>query len=299
MSAYRKSSGYLEKASDILKENHRRFMESDGFQYFLFRQKWPSFAGELLVRESYIAGASGEVLYVQVTNSVWLSQLTMLKAQILEKINKDPFGARFTDIRFRIGPKQTKNQPRSTLDPINRAIEKEKQRMSQPLNESEKQWIDQWVAGHVTDERLGPVFEKLMTGSLKKRKGELAAGYHPCPGCSTLIPPEKKVCQDCGRKISIARRNRIIALLKKHPHYGYEMTRQVIPSTYREYAEAHEFLEIKLEQAIYDKVNGKENRRMLLALLTHKPMEEITEEEAREKLERLREKVVISDGPGD
>jgi len=68
------------------------------------------------------------------------------------------------------------------------------------------------------------------------------------------------------------------------------MTRQVIPSTYREYAEAHEFLEIKLEQAIYDKVNGKENRRMLLALLTHKPMEEITEEEAREKLERLREK---------
>ena len=58
MSAYRKSSGYLEKASDILKENHRRFMESDGFQYFLFRQKWPSFAGELLVRESYIAGAS-------------------------------------------------------------------------------------------------------------------------------------------------------------------------------------------------------------------------------------------------
>ena len=157
MSAYRKSSGYLEKASDILKENYLRFMESDGFQYFLFRQKWPSFAGELLVRESYIAGASGEVLYVQVTNSVWLSQLTMLKAQILEKINKDPFGARFTDIRFRIGPKQTKNQPRSTLDPINRAIEKEKQRMSQPLNESEKQWIDQWVAGHVTDERLGPV----------------------------------------------------------------------------------------------------------------------------------------------
>ena len=29
---------------------------------------------------------------------------------------------------------------------------------------------------------------------------------------------------------------------------------------------------------------------MLLALLIHKPMEEITEEEAREKLERLREK---------
>mgnify|MGYP000941266869 CR=1 FL=1 len=48
--------------------------------------------------------------------------------------------------------------------------------------------------------------------------------------------------------------------------------------------------QIKLEQAIYDKVNGKENRRMLLALLTHKPMEEITEEEAGEKLERLREK---------
>ena len=290
MSAYRKSSGYLEKASDILKENHRRFMESDGFQYFLFRQKWPSFAGELMARESYIAGASGEVLYVQVTNSVWLSQLTMLKAQILEKIHQDPFGARFTDIRFRIGPKQKKNQPRSTVAHVNPEIAKEKQRMSQPLNESEKQWIDQWVAGHVTDERLGPVFEKLMTGSLKKRKGELAAGYHPCPGCGTLIPPERKVCQDCGRKISIARRNRIIALLKKHPHYGYEMTRQVIPSTYREYAEAHEFLETKLEQAIYDKVNGKENRRRLLALLIHKPMEEITEEEAREKLERLREK---------
>ena len=90
MSTYRKSSGFLEKASDILKENHRRFMESDGFQYFLFRQKWPSFAGELLARESYIAGASGEVLYVQVTNSVWLSQLTMLKAQILEKEGRLP-----------------------------------------------------------------------------------------------------------------------------------------------------------------------------------------------------------------
>ena len=81
MSAYRKSSGYLEKASDILKENHRRFMESDGFQYFLFRQKWPSFAGELMARESYIAGASGEVLYVK--RRFWKRYIKILLEPVL------------------------------------------------------------------------------------------------------------------------------------------------------------------------------------------------------------------------
>ena len=103
------SKGFFQKASDILSEKHRRFMESDGFQYFLFRQKWIDFVGEVLAKESYISGATDSTLYVQATNSVWIHQLTMMKEQILAKIQQDSFGKRFKDIRFRIGTKEAKN----------------------------------------------------------------------------------------------------------------------------------------------------------------------------------------------
>jgi hypothetical protein len=56
----RMSSGRLEKASDTLKKNHRRFMESRSFRLFLVKREWPSLVGDMLARESYPADFSGE-----------------------------------------------------------------------------------------------------------------------------------------------------------------------------------------------------------------------------------------------
>ena len=73
-------------------------------------------------------------------------------------------------------------------------------------------------------------------------------------------------------------------------HYGYEMVSHVIPCSYREYAEAHEFVVLQCEEQIYNRVDIINNKRKLLSLLIHKPMEEITEQEAQEKFTQLREK---------
>ena len=284
------SKGFFQKASDILSEKHRRFMDSDGFQYFLCRQKWIDFVGEVLAKESYISGATASTLYVQATNSVWIHQLTMMKEQILAKIQQDSFGKRFKDIRFRIGTKETKNKPKSTVDSINARRLLEKKICSTELSKEEKKWIEEWVAVHVSHDSLVPIFSQMMEDTLKKRKGQLKEGYHACVSCGTLIEPEKVCCDACIRKTSIKKRNQIISLLKKYMHYGYEMVSHVIPCSYREYAEAHEFVVLQCEEQIYNRVDIINNKRKLLSLLIHKPMEEITEQEAQEKFTQLREK---------
>ena len=166
--------------------NHRLFGH-EGFQFFLFQKRWEKLVGQVMAKESYVSSYKNDVLFVTVTNSVFLQQLYVIKNDILSRLSEDEFGKRFTDIRFIAGPRKKKYQTFTTLDPINRAIEKEQRMYDQPLTDKETDWIQHWVDTHVEKEALQAPFSDMMKAVLQIRKGELAAGYHPCPRC--LPPP--------------------------------------------------------------------------------------------------------------
>jgi len=75
--------------------------------------KWKVIVGERIAQHSLAVAADDEVLYVEVDNSVWESQLFIMKNQIIEKIRKSGFEIK--DIKFRLKDFLPPNQIRRKL----------------------------------------------------------------------------------------------------------------------------------------------------------------------------------------
>ena len=176
--------------------NHRLFGH-EGFQFFLFQKRWEKLVGQVMAKESYVSSYKNDVLFVTVTNSVFLQQLYVIKNDILSRLSEDEFGKRFTDIRFIAGPRKKKYQTFTTLDPINHAIEKEQRMYDQPLTDKETDWIQHWVGTHIEKEALQAPFSDMMKAVLQIRKGEPAlrrshaAGYLALQQLRTQKPSGK------------------------------------------------------------------------------------------------------------
>lgn len=269
--------------------NHRLF-GNEGFQFFLLQKAWEKIVGHIMAKESYISSYKGNTLYVTVTNSVFMQQLYMMQADILAQLAENEFGKRFQQIRFVAGPRKKHYQTRTSLDPVNRQIEKEQVMYSQPLSEQETQWITGWVGSHVPKESLREPFAQMMREVLKIRKGELAHGFHPCPMCGSLCPAEQKLCPACERKLARTKQNRITLLLKEQPHLSYQEVRQLYPCDYSQYQKARDILIHRYKENIYHKWGAEEEKRKLLSLLLHKPIESITKEEAAMVLKKMPQK---------
>lgn len=261
-----------------------------GFQFYLFQKRWKNMVGDLMARESYISGCKGPVLYVQVTNSTFLQQLYMMKADILKELSKDEIGKYFTDIRFFAGSTRKESHPFTTVDRVNETIQKEHHRYSVALSQEEEQWIQNWVALHVESEKIRPQFTQMMEEVLKIRKGEKAEGYHECAICGALCPPENRICPACRRKLEKARKNKVILILKENPHYTYQEVRSIIPCDYSMYEDARDTLIHRAKEKIFHKYSADEEKKKLLALLLHRPISSITTEEANEMLKKLPQK---------
>lgn len=243
-----------------------------------------------MAEESYISGCKGPLLFVRVTNSAFLQQLFMMKADILKELSKDEIGRYFTDIKFLAGSPQKPYKPFTTLDPVNSAIEKEQKRYSQSLSEGEEAWIQNWVRSHVKKEAVRAPFAEMMEEVLKIRKGELADGYHPCSICGSLCPPASPICPACQRKLAKTKKNKVILILKENPHYTYQEVRAILPCEYSLYEEARDILIHRAKEKIFRKEAADEEKRKLLSLLLHRPLSAITVKEAEDMLKHMPQK---------
>ena len=159
----------MESIAGVFTESdvRQKLFGNKGFQFYLFQKRWKKIVGSLMAEESYISGCKGPLLFVRVTNSAFLQQLFMMKADILKELSKDEIGRYFTDIKFLAGSPQKPYKPFTTLDPVNSAIEKEQKRYSQSLSEGEEAWIQNWVRSHVKKEAVRVPFAEMMEEVLK------------------------------------------------------------------------------------------------------------------------------------
>lgn len=282
----------MESISGVFTESdvRQKLFGNKGFQFYLFQKRWKKIVGSLMAEESYISGCKGPLLFVRVTNSAFLQQLFMMKADILKELSKDEIGRYFTDIKFLAGSPQKPYKPFTTLDPVNSAIEKEQKRYSQSLSEGEEAWIQNWVRSHVKKEAVRAPFAEMMEEVLKIRKGELADGYHPCSICGSLCPPDATICPACRRKLARTKKNKVILILKENPHYTYQEVRAILPCEYSLYEEARDILIHRAKEKIFRKEAADEEKRKLLSLLLHRPLSDITVKEAEDMLKHMPQK---------
>ena len=282
----------MESIAGVFTESdvRQKLFGNKGFQFYLFQKRWKKIVGSLMAEESYITGCKGPLLFVRVTNSAFLQQLFMMKADILKELSKDEIGRYFTDIKFLAGSPQKPYKPFTTLDSVNSAIEKEQKRYSQSLTEGEEAWIQNWVKGHVKKEAVRAPFAEMMEEVLKIRKGELADGYHPCSICGSLCPPDAPICPACQRKLAKTKKNKVILILKENPHYTYQQVRAILPCEYSLYEEARDILIHRAKEKIFRKEAADEEKRKLLSLLLHRPLSDITVKEAEDMLKHMPQK---------
>lgn len=281
-----KRTGQLEKAADqsligsLLHGN-------DAFQFYLFQQKWKAIAGDVLAEESRIGRKEGTTLYIHVTNSVWMQELIMRKKELLQRIQEDPYGRQFQDLRFMIAAPQEKETGLSAVDLLRQRMAEENGMKPLPLTEGETAWIAQWTASHVRAEKIRPAIREMMERALSLRKAQLAAGYHPCRRCGELIRKEETLCLRCRIEEERAILHRITLLLTTYPSLLYEEARRYIPCRYSQFAAARDGLIHKYKENYANGWGTEEEKRKLLSLLTHKPYEKITKEEADRALSAL------------
>lgn len=282
----------MESIAGVFTESdvRQKLFGNKGFQFYLFQKRWKKIVGSLMAEESYITGRKGPLLFVRVTNSAFLQQLFMMKADILKELSKDEIGRYFTDIKFLAGSPQKPYKPFTTLDSVNSAIEKEQKRYSQSLTEGEEAWIQNWVKGHVKKEAVRAPFAEMMEEVLKIRKGELADGYHPCSICGSLCPPDAPICPACRRRLAKTKKNKVILILKENPHYTYQEVRAILPCEYSLYEEARDILIHRAKEKIFRKEAADEEKRKLLSLLLHRPLSAITVKEAEDMLKHMPQK---------
>lgn len=279
--------GQMEKAGSAMREIEAALSENDAFQFWLFRNRWKDFAGELLAKESSIARRDGAVLYIHVTNSVFMNELMMYKAELLSRIQKDPYGKQIRELRFAAASARPSYEGVTEAERIRARYEAAMGRPKAEITEKEAAWLSDFVKRNVAKEELRAPIEAMMEGALRRRKAELAEGAHPCAVCGDLCAKDERLCPRCRIEEARQVKNRLILLLKERPELLYEDAARVVPAEYGAYAEARDVLIHRYRENAYRGEGTEEELRRLLSLLLHKPYEEITKEEAEKALEGL------------
>lgn len=286
-----KRTGRLSNLSEVfqLSKEGKTLFSNPSFRFWQLQNKWKNIAGPMIARESYISFEKKQTLYITVTNSVWMNHLYMMKADLLKRIREDDYGKKYTDIRFVAGRAKIERPPESSLVPVNNRREKEEKIYSVPLSEEERNSIDKWTGAYISDTNTRSLFTKMMKAAAAKRKGEIRAGWHSCAVCGDLIPPGINICTICENRKEQSQIGKIILLLKETPHLSYNEIYKKIPCKYTAYEEGRETLIQRIRENIYRKIDGPLNKRILLSMILHKPLKDISLREAETALRNMPE----------
>lgn len=286
-----KRTGRLSNLSEVfqLSKEGKTLFSNPSFRFWQLQNKWKNIAGPMIARESYISFEKKQTLYITVTNSVWMNHLYMMKADLLKRIREDDYGKKYTDIRFVAGRAKIERPPESSLAPVNDWREKEEKIYSVPLSEEERNSIDKWTGAYISDTNTRSLFTKMMKAAAAKRKGEIRAGWHSCAVCGDLIPPGINTCTVCENRKEQSQIGKIILLLKETPHLSYNEIYKKIPCKYTAYEEGRETLIQRIRENIYRKIDGPLNKRILLSMILHKPLKDISLREAETALRNMPE----------
>lgn len=98
----RHHSGKAEKATDILRSllvGKKWQKRIDLHQVFLF---WQEVVGDGIAAHAEPEVIRGTVLWIKVSDSVWMQQLHLQKVLLLEKLNSRLHGDKLSDLRFHL-----------------------------------------------------------------------------------------------------------------------------------------------------------------------------------------------------
>ena len=99
-----KKDSKISALGDILNSVLHDMKSGVGKEHIMLRDTWNKAVGDRIAENTHPESVRKGVLFVNVSNSVWMQELHFLRDKILEKVNKEPGSTRIEEIRFKIGP---------------------------------------------------------------------------------------------------------------------------------------------------------------------------------------------------
>ena len=159
------------KKIDGLGEILKPFLSSLGLERRLEEQKvldaWQKAVGEVIAEKTFPMRMRNGVLYVIVTNSVWLQELHFMKGLILQKLQRLVGDSHLQDLRFNLGAIDPPAADREGKN-IKRVIGEEN------LNKEEQDRVEQAIAGISNQEMresLRRIYSKALAADKFRTKG--------------------------------------------------------------------------------------------------------------------------------
>ncbi len=93
----------MKRLGPVIESILRRNNLWSGYQRYLIIEKWPEIVGSELSAVTKAVKISNGLLHVMVKDSVWSYHLSLLKPQLIKKLNNYVGSKVVNDIYFRIG----------------------------------------------------------------------------------------------------------------------------------------------------------------------------------------------------
>ena len=206
----------------------------------IIKGNWEQIVGKDLGRKTYVAGVKERVLYVNTENPVMLHQLSFVKGNMLEEVNKFLGIDYIKDIMFRV-------KKRGVEDFFDDEIPEDKFEPNEiKLNSGYKNFIEEETSV-IEDPEIRNRIKKIMELSKKKEKFLLDEGNKKCENCGVIFSGSGKICINCyneQRKIKIAE---IYEEIKENPYIVYKDIFKILPDL-RE--EEYEDIRVKIKERV-------------------------------------------------
>lgn len=206
----------------------------------IIKGNWEKIVGKDLGRKTYIAGVKDRVLYVNTENPVMLHQLSFMKSNMLEEVNKFLGIEYIKDIMFRV-------KKREVEDFFDDEVEEESFEPNQiKLNSNYKEFIDDETS-IIEDPEIRNRIKKIMELSKKKEKFLLDEGNKKCKNCGVIFSGSGKICINCYNE---ERKNKIAEIyeeIKDNPYLVYKDILKILPDL-RE--EEYEDIRVKIKERV-------------------------------------------------
>ena len=246
---------------------------------------WKKIVGSEISTHAYPIIVQSGILVIGVNNSVWLHHLSMMKDNIISKINQFIGEKLILDIRFQAGYfKKFQNEENTDTD----LHSSQKVKFNKiKLDESDVKMIYQTVEP-IKDNYLKQKIIRTMRRDFLLKKIKKQSNWHQCASCTVLCPPDDIHCCVCKLTKKHEVITNIIGVLKQIPWIRHHELNEHIPCTDEEFHQAKYTLVSSIGRAIQDGDNDRFNIMIFIMLTTGAKIEAINEAIINKTLAKFR-----------
>ncbi|MBP1765816.1 MAG: hypothetical protein H6Q65_2874 [Firmicutes bacterium] len=264
----------MERVSKIVMPALQSNGMKDKFVIYYTLSHWQEIVGPDISLHTNPGHVQAGTLFVNVDNSVWCHHLTMMKEDILEKINC--FAAKsfavekiIRNIRFQAGNlknKQNESYREETEKPIVLTVEQQDRQAAKQLVPS------------IENKNLQYQLLRLISKDMAFKKYRRLEKWHVCQQCHSFCAPTELYCDSCKRIKKQEKELSIRKLLLEIPWLTFEECSQYVVCTTEEFKKAKNHLIEKFAQIVYTGFQDKIQMATLIMLVKMCKPSDITEE---------------------